>query len=168
MTRLRIIAAALALPVVLSRAGLADEAAAGQAFFEKKIRPLLIEHCYDCHSEQADAQEGGLLLDRSSGWLQGGSTGKAVVPGDLDSSLLLTAVRYTNDELQMPPEYQLEPDAVKLLEQWIRRGAPGPANDPGETEFSRLGDQEYLFGEAASHWAFQPVKTIDPPESCRS
>jgi hypothetical protein len=134
------------------------------AFFEKKIRPILIRHCYECHSEDSKEQQGGLLLDRRSGWLKGGDTEKAVVPGDPEASLLIRAVRYEDEDLQMPPESKLSIGQIRLLEQWVRRGASGPADDLGDTAFSRLGDQKYLFGQAADHWAFQPVNAVDPPE----
>jgi len=132
-------------------------------FFEKRIRPILAEHCYECHSEEAGERKGGLLLDRERGWLDGGNTGKAVVPGDLQGSLLITAVRYQDEDLQMPPKDELEDKDVRLLEQWVRRGAPGPAVELAETSFSRLGNQEYLFSEARDHWAFQPVRAPDLP-----
>ena len=139
--------------------------AGGTAFFEKKIRPLLVEHCYECHSEEAREQQGGLLLDRPAAWLKGGQSGKAVVPGEPDASLLIHAVRYRNADLQMPPEERLDDELIRLLEEWIRRGAPGPQKAMGETTFSRLGDQEYLFGVARYHWAFQPVEKPPVPAS---
>lgn len=135
------------------------------AFFERRIRPILVEHCYECHSEQAGEQQGGLLLDRQAGWLEGGDTNKAVIPGEPEASLLIAAVRYQRDDLQMPPDEPLSDDLVKLLENWIRRGASGPADDMGETEFSRLGDQPHLFRQAEQHWAFQPLKVSAPPDS---
>ncbi len=137
----------------------------GATFFEKKIRPLLVTHCYECHSEKANEQQGGLLLDRQSGWLKGGDSDKAVVPGDADASLLIRAVRYDNEDLQMPPDEPLHADQIRLLEQWVRRGAPGPAEDLGNTEFSRLGDQDYLFDKAKDHWAYQPVRAPVPPQA---
>ena len=135
----------------------------GAAFFERRIRPLLIEHCYECHSEKAGTREGGLLLDRQRGWLQGGNTGKAVVPGEPQSSQLIEAISHTNDTLQMPPDYRLKAGQVDLLTAWIRRGAPGPRVDIEESAFSQLGDQGVLFGKAVEHWAFQPVTGVDPP-----
>ncbi len=137
----------------------------GTVFFEKKIRPLLIKHCYECHSEEAEERQGGLLLDRRSGWIEGGDTNKAVIPGQPNASLLIKAVRYADENLQMPPDEKLKPEQIKLLEQWVQLGAPGPKNDRGETEFSRLGDQEYLFDLADDHWAFQPVNSTTPPEA---
>jgi len=139
---------------------------AGVQFFERHIRPILISKCYDCHSEQEEATKGGLLLDRESGWLEGGDSGKAVVPGNLQASLLISAIHREDEDIAMPPKKDdaLSEREVKLLEQWVRRGAPGPAEDMGDTEFSRLGDQEYIFGEAAEHWAFQPVDAVEPAE----
>ena len=127
------------------------------AFFESQIRPILVENCYECHSEAESAQKGGLLLDREVGWLEGGDSGKAVVPGNVEASLLITAVRRLDEDTAMPPKHPLGEREVKLLEAWIRRGAPGPDQDMGETEFSRLGDQDYFFEKAREHWAFQPV-----------
>jgi hypothetical protein len=140
----------------------AGELSSDSDFFERRIRPVLVEHCYECHSEQAGEQQGGLLLDRQSGWLEGGDTNKAVIPGEPDASLLIAAIRY-DDDLQMPPDEQLNGELVTLLESWVLRGAPGPADDMGETKFSQLGDQTYLLDQARDHWAFQPVKAVQPP-----
>ncbi|MEM7145645.1 MAG: PSD1 and planctomycete cytochrome C domain-containing protein [Verrucomicrobiota bacterium] len=136
----------------------------GATFFERRVRPILVEHCYECHSEAEDERKGGLLLDRETGWLEGGDSGKAVVPGNLDGSLLIAAVRYADSDLEMPPKYELDEGEVKLLEQWVARGAPGPADDMGDTEFSQLGDQEFIFGKAREHWAFRPLAKVEPVE----
>lgn len=138
-------------------------AESGAQLFESKIRPVLVKHCYECHSEAAEQRKGGLLLDRETGWLKGGDTENAVVPGEPNSSLLMKAIRYQDEDLQMPPKYQLDPTTIKLLESWIALGAPGPQDDMGQTEFSRLGDQDYLFDKARQHWAFQPIATNEPP-----
>jgi hypothetical protein len=136
-------------------------------FYETRIRPLLVRHCYECHSEQAKKSEGGLLLDRRSGWLEGGDTGKAVLPGEPSESLLIQAVRRSED-IQMPPEKTLSEKQVSLLVNWVRRGAPGPKKDLGETTFSQLGDQEYLAQQSKQHWAFLPVGKFDPPVATES
>ena len=73
------------------------------AFFEKKIRPVLAAHCYKCHSAKADKIKGGLLLDTREGLRKGGESGPAVVPGNPDKSLLIKALRYTDEDLKMPP-----------------------------------------------------------------
>ena len=78
--------------------------AAGIEFFEKKIRPLLMENCYKCHSHESEKVKGGLLLDTREGLLKGGDTGSAVIPGDPEKSLLIKSVRYTDENLQMPPK----------------------------------------------------------------
>src|SRR5438034_7897906 len=88
----------LSVRLVEVRGG-ADE---GVEFFEKKIRPLLVENCYQCHSAQSEKVKGGLLLDTREGVLKGGDTGAALVPGDPEKSLLIKAVRHTDKELQMP------------------------------------------------------------------
>ena len=167
MTQFRILTALLFSLLLSPVAARADDDDKGTVFFEKKIRPLLIKHCYECHSEEAEERQGGLLLDRRSGWIEGGDTTKAVIPGEPAASLLIKAVRYADENLQMPPEEKLKPEQIKLLEQWVRLGAPGPKVDRGETEFSRLGDQNYLFEQADDHWAFQPVNATTPPEAAR-
>lgn len=156
--------AACLTALAMSSDTLAAENREGVVFFEKHIRPLLANKCFECHSEAAGEQQGGLLLDRKTAWIKGGDTGKAVVPGDPDESLLIQAVRYEDDNLQMPPEQKLTETEIRLLEQWVSLGAPGPAKDLGETEFSRLGDQEYLFEQAKQHWAFQPITKPLPPQ----
>ena len=165
MAKFRILIALLCSLLLQPTGARAADNGKGTVFFEKKIRPLLIKYCYECHSEEAEERQGGLLLDRRSGWIEGGDTNKAVIPGEPNASLLIKAVRYADENLQMPPEEKLKPEQIKLLEQWVRLGAPGPKNDRGETEFSRLGDQEYLFDQADDHWAFQPVASTTPPEA---
>ena len=142
-----------------------NDRAGDAAFFEKRVRPVLVKHCYECHSESAGEQQGGLLLDRASGWLKGGASGKAVLPGEPGDSLLIEAVLYKDEDLQMPPEEKLADEDIQALVAWVKRGAPGPRKDLGESEFSRLGDQNYLFNKAATHWAFQPVRKPQLPEA---
>ncbi len=155
------------LSMVLAKPA-ADKSAdqAGIDFFERHIRPILVSKCYECHSEAEDASKGGLLLDRESGWLEGGDSGKAVVPGNLQASLLITAIHRGDEDRAMPPKQEaaLSDAEMKLLDQWVKRGAPGPADDIGDTEFSRLGDQTFIFGKAEDHWAFKPVDAIEPPK----
>lgn len=167
MFKFRIVIALLVSLLLQASAARPADSDKGTAFFEKKIRPLLVKHCYECHSEEAEERQGGLLLDRRSGWIEGGDTNKAVIPGEPAASLLIKAVRYADENLQMPPEKKLSPQQIKLLEQWVRLGAPGRQDDRGETKFSRLGDQDFLFGQAESHWAFQPVNTETPPQASR-
>ncbi len=159
-----VVLAAVGFCLILTAAQAAEDIE-GANYFERRVRPVLVKHCYECHSEEAGEQEGGLLLDRQAGWLKGGGMGQAVVPGDPNDSLLIKAVRYDDEDLRMPPEKKLDAEQVRLLEQWVARGAPGPRQDLGETEFSRLGDQDYLFKKATDHWAFQPVVANEPPSA---
>jgi cytochrome c553 len=110
-------------------AGLATAQAAptaeGVDFFEKKIRPILIEKCYECHSE-GKKTKGGLALDSREGLLNGGDGGPSLAAGDPDKSKLIEAVRYQNRDLQMPPKGALSADQVRDLETWVKMGAPDP------------------------------------------
>jgi hypothetical protein len=100
--------------------------AAGMEFFEKKVRPVLIDRCYSCHSATAKKVKGGLLLDTREGTLKGGESGVAIVPGHPEKSRLVTAVRWSDPDLQMPPKEKLPDDEIAALEEWVKRGAPDP------------------------------------------
>jgi len=93
-------------------------------FFESKVRPLLIDRCLECHGEQK--QKGGLRLDSAAAWRAGGDGGAVIQPGQPDASPLIAAVRYANEDLQMPPKERLSAAEVAVLEEWVRRGAPDP------------------------------------------
>ena len=114
--------------VALLLAGLAPARAAdaGLDFFEKRIRPVLVEHCYKCHSVEAGKQRGGLALDTREGLLTGGDSGPALNPARPEESLILRAVRYTEEELRMPPKGRLPATVVADLEKWVAQGAPAP------------------------------------------
>ncbi|MFK8113677.1 MAG: c-type cytochrome domain-containing protein, partial [Rubripirellula sp.] len=106
----------------------------GLVFFENKIRPVLIQHCYKCHAADAKSVKGSLLLDTKHGVLSGGDSGASVVPGSPDDSPLLSALRY--DDYEMPPSGQLPDSVVADFEKWIRMGAPDPRED-GQVEVQR-------------------------------
>jgi hypothetical protein len=97
--------------------------------FEKFVRPLLVRHCYECHS--GSEAHGGLLLDTRDGVLKGGESGAAIIVGAPERSLLVQAVRYTDPDLQMPPKSRLTSVEVNALEKWIASGAPDPRIDTG-------------------------------------
>ncbi len=129
---------------------------AALAFFESKIRPVLIEHCYDCHSDESGAAEGELRFDTREAIRAGGERGPGVVPGDVESSLLLAAIMHADPDLRMPPKTPRLPDAVIAdLKRWIEMSAPDPR--AGETA-TQGGSYAAL---AAEHWAYQPL--VDPP-----
>jgi len=98
----------------------------GLDLFEKRIRPVLVEKCYSCHSAKAQKLKGALHLDTREGTLKGGDTGPAVVPGDPAKSLLLTAIRHADPDMKMPPKEKLPAAVVADFEAWIKRGAPDP------------------------------------------
>lgn len=126
--------------------------AAAVESFERHVRPVLVEHCLECHG--AKKQEGGLRLDSRAALLKGGDSGAAVVVGQADSSLLIKAVRRTGD-LKMPPESELSRSQVEALQEWIKLGAPWPTTEPKPTV-----SQAEL---AKSHWSFQPVRDPQLP-----
>jgi hypothetical protein len=158
-TPLRILLAAFAAAFVFalsSRIFAAEPDAAGVEFFEKKIRPLLIEHCLKCHSSSTGEKlKGGLALDTRDGVLKGGDNGPALVPGQPDRSLLIKAVRYADENLQMPPKNKkLAAAQIADLEEWIRLGAPDPRTGAKAVSGPALSDP----AKVRDHWAFKPVK----------
>jgi hypothetical protein len=124
-------------------------------FFENKVRPLLADHCYPCHSAQTEKPKAGLRLDTRAGWEKGGASGPALLPGKPADSLLLQTVRGTAKDIDpMPPEGDgrrtLTAEEIATLEQWIQLGAPDPRDD---VVAGNLPDP-------ARHWAFQ--RPVDP------
>ncbi len=108
---------------------------AGIAFFEAKVRPVLVEHCYKCHSAQAETAgklKGGLRLDSKNAILQGGDTGPSLEPGHADDSLLIQTLRY-DDLIRMPPQGKLPDDVIADLTRWVNQGAPDPREDEALT-----------------------------------
>jgi cytochrome c553 len=126
---------------------------ADQQFFENKIRPVLVESCYKCHSRDADKVKGGLMLDTREALLHGGSSGDAIVPGNPDKSLLIQAIRYTDEDLQMPPKgNKLSDQQIADLTEWVRRGAPDPR------ALVAKGSSAAYAGVGKDHWSFLPMK----------
>lgn len=99
------------------------------AFFTEKVAPILHESCIRCHGP--DKQKGHLRLDSRAAVLAGGKSGPAAVSGKPDDSLLIKAVRYQDDDLQMPPRKQLPQAQIDILVEWIKRGLPWPDAQPG-------------------------------------
>ena len=125
-------------------------------FFEAKIRPLLIEHCYECHSQESDSSDGGLFLDSQAGWKRGGVHGPALRAGKPDESLLIRAVSYTDNDLQMPPQGKLSSEDLASLRKWIEMGAP----DPREGNTTRKSTSP-IDRDPSTHWAFVvPIRHI--------
>ena len=130
--------------------------------FEKQIRPLLAKRCYACHSQRAGKREGGLALDRRSGWINGGDRGPAVVPGKPNQSLLIQAIQYEHADLQMPPSGKLAETEIDKLERWVQRGAPAPQ----DSESPSGGELQHPPSDPVAgrtHWAFQPLRDSPLP-----
>jgi mono/diheme cytochrome c family protein len=126
-------------------------------FFEKSIRPLLVENCHECHA--SDKQEGKLRLDSRDAAVKGGEFGPAVVPGKPEESWLVKAIGYGHDDVQMPPKGKLPADKIEALTAWIKMGAPWPGS---QAVRPAAAEREFKISEEdRSYWAFQPVQ--DPP-----
>jgi cytochrome c553 len=130
-------------------------------FFEKKIRPILAEHCLRCHGDlKGKEPKGGLRLDSREAALKGGDNGPAFVPGQSDKSRLLEAVRYQNADLQMPPKGKLSDMAIADLVAWVKAGAAWSGEAAGPKASAGGFD---LAKRKASHWAWQPIKPTELP-----
>ena len=138
-------------------AGAADPA--GLEFFEKKIRPVLISECYQCHSKD-EKVKAGLRLDWKGGWQEGGDSGAAIIPGRVGKSLLIQAIRHGDADLQMPPKKKLTAEQIADFEKWVAMGAPDPRANAEATAQDKQMDLE----AARRFWAFQPVKAPDAPK----
>ena len=142
---------AFGLVVSLPVTGLAAD---GDGFFERDVRPILVKHCYECHSEKADERNGGLWLDRKAGWAEGGESGPAIVPGKVESSLLIQSIRYTDEDLQMPPDGRLSEKNIAILEKWVKMGAPDPRNSAIS---NAVRHEEIDYKSARRGWAFRSL-----------
>lgn len=138
----------------------AEDTTKAAKHFAESVLPLLKQHCYECHSHDADAAEGGLVLDSRAGWKTGGDSGAAIVPGDSAKSLLLTAVGYANTELQMPPVGKLSPRDINVLKTWIGDGAYDPR--VAEHRSPATGDDPAVV--TADLWSLRPVETVAVPD----
>ncbi|MBK7644286.1 MAG: PSD1 domain-containing protein [Planctomycetes bacterium] len=147
----------LPLLLLLQASPSAQQDDAQEAFFEARVRPVLAERCYGCHSHSAKKLKGNLYLDTREGWQQGGDSGPAIVAGEPDQSALVRAVRYDDSNLQMPPKAKLAQNEIDDLVAWVRAGAYDPRKqaDTPPAAASKPDGRE--------HWAFQPVRDEAPP-----
>lgn len=129
----------------------------GIEHFESKVRPVLVNNCYKCHSAGAKKVKGGLLLDTRDGIRKGGENGAAVVPGDVKKSLLISAIRH--DDFEMPPDKKLPDEVIADFEKWIKLGAPDPRGG-GKKD---LAEQTIDIAKGRQFWSFQPVQKPDLP-----
>jgi hypothetical protein len=126
-------------------------------FFESKIRPVLVKHCYECHAADSKKISGGLLVDSRQGLLEGGESGPAVVPGDLKESLLISALKH--DDFEMPPKGKLSPTVIADFEKWIQDGAIDPRRATNLVASPKAIDIE----AGRKHWAYHPLKAPTIP-----
>src|SRR5687768_13512974 len=152
---LAIVALAGSLTGISARA--ADDDPKGIEFFEKKIRPVLVANCYQCHSASSKELKGELRLDTREGIRKGGEQGPGVVPGKVGESLVIAALKH-EDGLEMPPKQKLSEEIVADFTKWIEMGAP----DPRRPNSSTVGSKINIL-EARQWWSFQPVKLTPPP-----
>ena len=131
-------------------------------FFESRIRPILAQDCYECHSS-ANKQKGGLALDHRSAWQAGGDSGAAIIPGKPEESLLIQAIRHQDEDLAMPKAgAKLDPAIINDFVQWIAMGAPDPRDTaPSQEELSKDQDWGAILERRKKWWSFQPI--IDAP-----
>ncbi len=134
---------------------------AGIDFFEKEIRPVLVEHCYQCHSASGKTK-GGLRLDSRENLARGGDSGAAIIKGDTGASLLIQAIRYHDKKLQMPPKNRLDDREIQALEKWVTMGAPDPRESDPETSPEPSG---MSLEEGKKFWSFQPVEVATVPKN---
>lgn len=132
-------------------------------FFEKNIRPVLVEQCYKCHSTESEKVKGGLMLDTRQGTVLGGESGHpGVTPGNLSESSLYHAMTWADDDMQMPPKNKLPDEVIANFKKWIEMGAP----DPREQKVAGAagGRREINMVEGRKHWAFVPPAEAPVPE----
>jgi hypothetical protein len=125
-------------------------------FFEKRVRPLLVQRCFECHSAKSEKVKGGLLLDSRDAVLTGGDSGPAAVAGEVEKNLIVQAIRYDSETVQMPPAGKLPEAEISVLTEWVRRGLPFPA-----ATSAKSGKRVIDIVEGKKHWAFQ--KFVVPP-----
>ncbi len=127
-------------------------------FFEAKVRPVLVERCFSCHSDVQKKTKGGLVVDSLAGLLTGGDAGPALVPGDPDASRIIEAVRYATDDLRMPPKAKLPAAEIEALTAWVKMGAPWPN---AKLKAGRPAGK--ITAADRDWWAFRPVVSVAPP-----
>ncbi len=148
------------LAAAVACTGRADPTHEQEAFFESQVRPLLIKHCVECHGP--DDESGELRLDRRVAIERGGASGPLVVPGDPDKSRLITAIRYGDSKLQMPPEGKLPAEVIDTLTAWVRSGAHWPADIAGN-DAAPLPPAQRIAEFQETHWSYQPIVSHAPP-----
>ncbi len=152
-----------AIGVVLPSGADAALSAADTEFFEKKIRPVLVAECYECHSGKKE--KGGLRLDYRGGWEKGGESGLAIVPGDAAKSLLIQAIQHTHSGLKMPKKgAKLREAVIQDFITWVNQGAVDPRDKVPAAESAAAASWEDVLAVRRQWWSFQPVKEPAVPK----
>ena len=157
LNRTRFVSLVALLAIAVGGHSLRADDDAALAFFEKKIRPVLVDRCYRCHSAKSEEIKGNLRLDWQGGIREGGDSGPAVVPHKPQESLLLAALRY--EDFEMPPTDKLPDRVVADFAKWIEMGAPDPRKIAPEIRDKAAVD----VAASRQHWAFEPLATLSPP-----
>lgn len=138
---------------------------AGIEFFENKIRPVLVKHCYECHSGEPDEENASFVLDTREGLLLGGDSGKAVVPGNLKQSLILQAMEHDPDFYAMPPDEKLSAQVIRDFQKWIQMGAPDPRKGNSKSKpLAKKSKTAIDFSKEREFWSFRPLKKTRIPD----
>lgn len=141
---------------------MAEKIGEGVVFFESKVRPILVEHCYRCHSEEEGKRKGGLLLDRKAGWMEGGDSGESVLNlKEPSESLLIKMVHHDPDFEAMPPKSKLSEKEIGDLVKWVEMGAPDPR---GEAIGESVAKEAFDLEERSKWWSLQPLMEVKVPE----
>ncbi|MED5471639.1 MAG: PSD1 and planctomycete cytochrome C domain-containing protein [Verrucomicrobiota bacterium] len=170
MTMIKAKALTLALLAIFIGASFANAPSPEQAeFFEAKIRPLLANNCYGCHSQKADSKgklKAGLYLDSYKGLINGGDSGSALVPGEPDQSRIVEAVLYRNEDMAMPPKGKLSLENIELIKKWVQMGAPWPGSENEIANSPDKGNEPYDWDKFRNeHWAFKQITNPTPPHA---
>ncbi len=154
----RLLVAGTLLQLVLPLPAFAADASPGaNEFFESRVRPVFVAHCYPCHSSAAKKSKGGLRLDTREGLLKGGDSGPALIPGDPDKSLFIRAIRQKDEHLRMPPKQKLSSTQIADLAAWVKAGAPDPRTANSAAKYGMSLDEGRRF------WSFRPVQKPPVP-----
>ena len=137
-------------------------------FFETKIRPLLSNNCFACHSQKAKTKgklKAGLYLDSYKGLINGGDSGSIISPGKPDQSRIVEAVLYKNEDMAMPPKGKLSVEKIALMKQWVEMGAPWPGSDNEVVAEAVNNNEPYDWEKFRNeHWAFKKIQSPNPPQ----
>jgi hypothetical protein len=150
------------LPRFSSKAAEPSAPSTDSEFFEKQIRPVLVERCHKCHSSEAEKLKGGLLLDSREALLKGGDSGSAIELGHPEKSRLITALQYQDVDLQMPPKGKLSDSQIADFIKWIKIGAPWTEHVSAQA--AKKEKKFDLEQRKKDHWAWREIESRNPPE----